>query len=264
MDQEWGPAPPPARRTSLAGTTLIFGQPVTILRLLDPSTSRLQNQGNKARMYKNRGNELKKPLKIKEDRCCRVLKRTLNEQVFEHKMRESSSNSGVAWRNGKKPSPGSLLSPTSTRRRGHLTAYLSPRRKRLLDCVRLLQPSRANWGEWERNAKNRGNELNKLFSISKSRKKRTQNEPNSEHKMRDSEQNSEALPRLQRRTLGPQRAGRRHTKPREQSQNVYEKKEKGILIGCKRTGLCMPNEAKSNPECAGRPHVAQNEPKIAR
>ena len=66
----------------------------------------------------------------------------------------------------------------------------------------------------------------KSFSINKTQKKRTQNEPNSEHKMRDSEQISRAFPWLQRRTLGAATRRSAHMKSREQSQNVYENKGK--------------------------------------
>jgi hypothetical protein len=51
--------------------------------------------------HKNRGNELKKSLKKKEDGCYKVRKRTQNEAKFEHQWHGSNPNSEVARRDGK-------------------------------------------------------------------------------------------------------------------------------------------------------------------
>jgi len=47
-------------------------------------------------LYKNRGNEARKLLKTKDGGCCKVQKRTQKEHVFEHKVPQSSCNSGRA------------------------------------------------------------------------------------------------------------------------------------------------------------------------
>ena len=56
-----------------------------------------------ARNTKIVGTNSRKSLKTKDGGYYKVQKRTQNELVFEHKMRESSCNSEVARRNGKKP-----------------------------------------------------------------------------------------------------------------------------------------------------------------